>query len=109
MRTKKDFLKRALDLTTGDRNKTHGDAVQQHERAADLWTAYLGRRVDATDVCNLMILLKMSRHLSAPYNEDNFDDAVGYAAIAGECAEVAAREMASREQAIGKPRMVPGP
>lgn len=94
MKTKEGFLKTALDLVTGDRNRSHGDAVQQHDTAARLWTIYLHERglvrdrsISAADVCNLMILLKISRHISAEYNPDNPADMVGYSAIMGECEE----------------------
>lgn len=82
-------LQTALELTGGDRAKTHGDKKQSHENIAELWTAYFGRaiRFTAHDVAIMMCLLKIARTRSGTHNPDNYVDLAGYAGIAAECAD----------------------
>lgn len=85
MPTRQDILQTAIALTTGDRCKTHGDAVTQHEFTARLWSAYAGHPFTAEDVAWMMNLVKMSRAKSGAFNPDDYVDGAGYVAIAGEC------------------------
>lgn len=87
-------LQTALELTGGDRAKTHGDKRTNHQNIADLWNAYLRddgplgkRRLSAHDVAVMMCLLKIARLKSGTHNPDNYVDLAGYAGIAAECAE----------------------
>lgn len=87
-------LQTALDLTSGDRAKQHGDKKQNHQNIADLWNAYLGHRVPMVrdmltphDVAVLMCLLKIARLKSGVHNPDNYVDLAGYAGVAAECAD----------------------
>lgn len=91
-----EILETAAQLVDGERARLHGDKVANHWNIADLWSAYLRimqRRcsvdgVDAIDVANMMILLKVARTVSGgDHNLDNYVDAAGYAAVAGEIAE----------------------
>ncbi len=82
----------AAELLSGDRQRTHGDKRVNHENIAALWNAYLSRRPDkkplsGTEVATMMVLLKVARTLAGVHNPDDYVDAVGYAAIAGELAE----------------------
>jgi hypothetical protein len=85
-----DIATKAADLVSGDRAQTHGDMADNFARIADLWSAYLGRRLDtglsAVDVGNMMALLKIARTLSGQVNADDFVDGAGYLACAGEIA-----------------------
>jgi hypothetical protein len=85
-----DIAQKAADLVSGDRAQTHGDMAENFERIGDLWSAYLGKRLDsglsAVDVGNMMALLKIARTLSGQVNADDFIDGVGYIACAGEIA-----------------------
>ena len=79
-----ETLETAASLVSGDRAKKHGDAQENHDKIAKLWSAYLGKNLDAHDVACLMILLKVARTQSGETNPDNYIDICGYGAIAGE-------------------------
>jgi hypothetical protein len=87
-----EILDKAKKLVSEDRNQKHGDKVFNHENIARLWTAYLQNKfklkvvVLPEDVANLMVLLKVARTQEGEHNEDDYVDAVGYSAIAGEIA-----------------------
>ena len=95
-----EILETARQLVDGDRARTHGDKVENHACIAALWSAYLrlqlhrsgvdlpGAIVDPLDVATMMLLLKVARTVSGgEHNLDNYVDAAGYAAVAGEIAE----------------------
>jgi hypothetical protein len=50
--------------------------------AAALWSTYTGKRLEAHDVAVMLGLLKISRMTGGDYAPDDYDDLVGYAAIA---------------------------
>jgi hypothetical protein len=91
------LLKRGIELTGGDRNKTYGPPYENLTACATMWKAYLiakygGRILDsvdfelvAEDVGHLMQLVKMTRTFHGPYHADNYVDNAVYGAIAGEC------------------------
>lgn len=81
-----DILDTARHAITVDRAATHGDAEDSLGAIADLWAAYLGRDISAHDVAMLMVLFKVARTQGNPSHADNYVDAAGYAAIAGELA-----------------------
>jgi len=88
-------LQTALELTGGDRAKTHGDKRTNHQNIADLWNAYFNdpatagmrRPFTAHDVAVMMCLLKIARLKSGTHNPDDYVDMCGYAAIASELAD----------------------
>ncbi len=80
----RDIALRVADLVGGERALQHGDALEAHTNIAALWSAYLGMPVTARDVALLMVLLKVARTKTGTANPDDFIDAAGYAAIAGE-------------------------
>lgn len=98
-----EIARHAAELVSGDRAKTHGDKARVHANIAQLWTAYLRSRPEGeaalgpADVALMMVLLKVGRTLEGAHNPDDYVDAVGYAAIAGELAERAAPESKSTE------------
>lgn len=71
-------LARAAALVDGDRRADYGHPIENHTRTAAMWSAYLGKEVTPRDVCNLMILLKVSRDAFKP-KPDNLDDVCGWA------------------------------
>tara|TARA_B100001113_G_C20581183_1_gene393259 strand:- start:46 stop:351 length:306 start_codon:yes stop_codon:yes gene_type:complete len=85
-----DVLETALNLVTGNRQKQNGDKSKNHQNIANMWTAYLtnefGREIfiRADMVANMMVLLKVARTQAGKFNKDDYVDACGYAAIAGE-------------------------
>ena len=88
-----DVLDKAKNLLSEAREKTHGDKVSNHENIARLWSSYFQNKykiailVLPEDVANLMTLLKIARTQAGKFNLDDYIDAAGYAAIAGEIAQ----------------------
>ena len=61
---------------------------------SQLWSGYLQNKfkstdvsVSAQDVATMMVLLKIARTQAGSHNVDDYVDACGYAAIAGEIAD----------------------
>lgn len=84
------ILEQTKKLVSKDRNEKHGDSVRNHENIARLWTGYIQNKTQLNiiilpeDVANLMNLLKIARTQSGKFNIDDYVDACGYSAIAGE-------------------------
>jgi len=93
MKKASDLANEAARLVSEDRNATHGDAEQNCQNIADLWNAYLdSHAVDfapltAQDVLLMMALLKIARTKTGALNLDDYIDAAGYVALAGELAQ----------------------
>lgn len=80
------------ELVSGERERTHGDKVENHQNIADLWNAFLGKRLlkplSPREVALLMALLKVARTKSGAYNPDDYVDLTGYGAVAAEIASL---------------------
>ena len=79
------------DVTHGTEPRTLGGfASGRVARIAGVWNAWLGVRrdaaapLDAHDVGVMMALMKLARTQSGSFNLDDYIDACGYAACAGE-------------------------
>lgn len=72
----------------GPRNRDYGDAHDNFERTAKLWSAFKGVEFTAADVAALLSLLKLSRLANTPNHEDSWVDLVGYAALGAEVAAI---------------------
>ena len=90
----KDVLETATNLVGGSRAASHGSMFENHENIAQLWNGYLyrmdfenGDRLKASDVANMMELLKVARRKQGVFNFDDYVDGAGYAAVALECVE----------------------
>jgi hypothetical protein len=87
-----EILEKAKKLVSDDREKTHGNKIINHENIARLWSGYIQNKTKLTinilpeDVANMMVLLKVARTQLGNHNPDDFVDACGYSAIAGEIA-----------------------
>ena len=86
-------LEAAASHTLGPRHNDYGaSAINIGERTADLFTAYVRnmatRTFTGTDVCNLMILVKVARLMEHPQRPhfDSLVDIAGYASTAWESA-----------------------
>jgi hypothetical protein len=86
-----DIASAAAALVSGDRNQSHGDVLDNHERIAEVWNGILRAAgkppelaLDAHDVANLMEGLKIARRYAGTYNPDDYIDGAGYSAVAGE-------------------------
>lgn len=77
----KRFLDDVLGLVTGPRQQAYDHPSANHTQTADLWSAYLRRKlkepIDARDVCWMQNLLKASRD-SHHRQRDNLLDGAGY-------------------------------
>jgi len=85
---RKIILEQAIGLTTGDREEAHGDPSDTFGFIAKLWNAYLDEPVTPEDVCHMMTLLKIARMRYGADNPDDYIDACGYEALAGELAGI---------------------
>jgi predicted metallopeptidase len=87
-----EIARTAADLVGGERDRQHGQKKDNFRRIAALWQAYLTIRrdpkspLDAVDVGHMMVLMKIARTQSGGLNPDDYIDACGYAACAGEIA-----------------------
>lgn len=83
---------KAAELVGGDRDRQHGAKKDNFDRIATVWNAWLDIRKDpvarlnAHDVGVMMTLMKLARTQSGAFNIDDYVDACGYAACAGEVA-----------------------
>lgn len=89
----KDIASSAADLVGGDRKEAYGDVVSGLTRIAILWNAHMHavgnappRPMTVHDVAWMMLELKHGRAFTGPFRLDNYIDAAGWAAIAGEAA-----------------------
>ena len=83
------ILTDAAALVGGDRAKSHGDKIINHQKIAMLWNAFIKIRRDpvaplqAEDVALLMGLLKIASTQAGAFNPDDLIDLAGYAGVAG--------------------------
>src|SRR5690349_20917921 len=87
-----EIASKASTLVGGDREAQHGTKARNFANIANLWNAYLKSRrepandLDAADIGHMMVLLKIARTQLGSINPDDYVDACGYAACAGEVA-----------------------
>jgi hypothetical protein len=87
----------AADLVGGERDRTHGTKRRNFENIARLWSAYLANRpyplpLRPDEVGDLLELMKVARRQHGAHNLDDYIDAAGYAACAGEIASEGGEE-----------------
>jgi len=87
---REEILKTAIQYVTKDRAATHGDAEDNFDNVAELWSWWLhGREICAVngfDVGIMMALFKLARIKGNTGHLDNFIDGAAYLALAGEIA-----------------------
>ena len=83
----RDYLDKAIEITSGAREDSYGNKIKNHCNIASLWSAYLGKEITARDVSLMMVLLKVARTKMGPHSDDHFVDGAGYMAIAGEISD----------------------
>jgi hypothetical protein len=98
-------LDEARRLVYGDRGADYGHPLDDYERTAALWNAYLGDKltapIAAEEATIMMVLVKVSRQRNRP-KRDNLVDAAGYA----ECTQ---RIIDERERRSKPPAPPPPP
>lgn len=71
----------AIRLVLGDRNESYGDPAEDYAKVAKMWSGLLHpilkRDITPQEAILMMVLLKMSREVHAP-KDDNIVDAHGY-------------------------------
>ena len=85
------LLREAESLVDGDRNNQYGDPLQDFQRTAAMWGAYIGVTIAPHDVAVMMCLLKASRIRWSPTKRDSWADLAGYAACGWDCAQRTSR------------------
>ena len=89
-RTRSSLLKEAESLITGDREQEHGAFDENAINIARYWNAHLCASdsfITAQDVPIMLALMKLARSINKPEVMDNYRDAAGYIALAGELCE----------------------
>lgn len=84
--TRETVLTTAEQLINGQRAKDYGDASENFQRIANLWTPILGVEVTASEVALCLTQLKVARLITSPTHKDSWVDAAGYIALGGEIA-----------------------
>lgn len=87
-------LSKALEIVNGKRQEDYGPPEQHMKKVAKLWSAFLGFKVSSSNVCSMMILLKLARE-HHKHNFDNILDTAGYTEIMHRC--VQAEKMGGNE------------
>lgn len=81
------FLDKAEELINGQRAQDYGDARDNHQRIADIWSVILGQQITPEQVCACMIGLKLARLANDMKQDDTWVDIAGYAALGGEISQ----------------------
>ena len=81
------FLDKAEELINGQRAQDYGDARDNHQRIADIWSVILGQQITPEQVCACMIGLKLARLANDMQQDDTWVDIAGYAALGGEISQ----------------------
>lgn len=79
-----DVLKKAKTIINGARAKDYGDAYENHEHIAKMWSVLLNTEVTAHQVYQCMVAVKLARLMVTPRHEDSWIDICGYGALGGE-------------------------
>ena len=83
-----EILQEAIKCVCQDRQDQYGNPENNFAKIADFWNTYMGERLmvqfDAEDVAIMMALLKIARITTGQPKADNYIDACGYIACAGE-------------------------
>lgn len=83
------MLEEAANAVEGDRNVQYGPPLEDFQRTATMWSAYLGVPIQPHDVGAMMALVKVSRIRQSPAKRDSWVDLAGYAACGWDCARPA--------------------
>ena len=81
---RKEILEKAEQMINGPRARDYGDAYNNHERIAKMWTVLLEKEITVAQVYQCMIAVKLSRLIETPEHEDSAIDICGYGALMGE-------------------------
>ena len=79
-----EILQKSEQMINGPRARDYGDAYNNHERIAKMWTVLLDKEITVPQVYQCMIAVKLSRLIETPEHEDSAIDICGYGALMGE-------------------------
>lgn len=83
---RESVLRKALEVTMGDRNKDYGDPYLNHKQIADIFNLMVpGKDLKASDIVAVHIATKMSRATVSPMKFDHYVDLPAYWGIRYEC------------------------
>lgn len=82
-----EVLEAARHCVCGERQQDYGSPENNFANIAALWEAYTGRSYTPVEVAVMLALLKVAR-IKSGRKADNFVDLAGYAALAGELADL---------------------
>ena len=82
----KTLASEAVDLVTGDRQKSYAHPRVNFQRIADLWSPILGITVTPEQVALCSVQIKIAREIHA-HKRDNVVDAIGYLLTLDACIE----------------------
>ena len=63
------------------RGSAYGSPLVNHQRIADLWSAYLRTEIKPEQAAMMMALLKVSRLIQSPDHADSIHDLAGYVEV----------------------------
>lgn len=87
---RREVLESAIKCVCHDRQDQHGNPEDTFAMIADMWEMYLCHKygidvsISPSDVAWMMTLLKVARSAKGIVKDDDFVDACGYSALAGE-------------------------
>ena len=79
-----EILRTAADLVSGPRKKQHGEVSDVFDTAAALFDIATGASIAPVDGIMFMVCLKIARIRNGNFNIDDYIDACGYLALAGQ-------------------------
>lgn len=87
MDTNQKIIKKIEEaIKVEERGSSYGDAIQNHQDIADLWSILLRQKllkpISALEVALLMDLMKTARLMKSPDHLDSLEDKVNYCGIA---------------------------
>lgn len=83
---RREVLSTAAELIDGQRAKDYGDAAENFENIAKVWSVILGNEVSSKQVALCMLGVKVCRLAKTLDHLDSWIDAAGYIALGGEIA-----------------------
>ena len=81
---REEILQKAESSVNGPRAKDYGDAYENHDRIAKIWSVILDKEITVSQVYQCMVAVKQARLIISPNHEDSWVDIAGYAALGGE-------------------------
>ena len=70
-----------VTVALSDRGSAYGDASDNFQRIADIWSVILNDHVTMKEVALCMAAVKMARLIETPDHADSWVDLAGYAAL----------------------------